>query len=202
MTQPQLTRLRLEAAGLGAFFRPRDLEPLDIHFADLQRLVVAGTVEKVGQGLYRLTAIEPNEFETFAMVASAVPAATICLLSALRYHDIGTQAPPQVWLALDRKARKPANLPARVRIVRFSGAALTYGIQTHAILGVPVRVTAPARTVIDCFRYRSKVGLDVALEALRDTLRSRKATTDEIMRAAEVCRARTVVTPYLEAMIS
>ena len=200
MTSPRLTSARLKAAGIGAFFRPRDLEPLEIPFAELQRLVAAGTVEKVGSGLYRLAAAEPSEFETLAMVASAVPGGIICLLSALRLHGIGTQAPHEVWLALDRKARKPARLPAKVRIVRFSGAMLTYGIETRHILGVPVRVTSPARTVVDCFRYRSKLGLDVALEALRDAVRSRVATVDEIMRAAEVCRARTVMKTYLEAL--
>ena len=200
MKSPRLTPARLNAAGIGAFFRPRDLGPLEVPFVELQRLVAAGTVEKVGPGLYRLAAAEPSEFETLAMVASAAPGGIICLLSALRLHGIGTQAPHEVWLALDRKARKPASLPARVRIVRFSGAMLTYGIKTRPILGVPVRVTSPARTVVDCFRYRSKLGLDVALEALRDAVRSRTATVDEIMRAAEVCRARTVMKTYLEAL--
>jgi predicted transcriptional regulator of viral defense system len=202
MTTARLTPARLEAAGIGAFFRPRDLEFLEIPFAELQRLVAAGTVEKVGPGLYRLAAAEPGEFETLAMVVSAVPAAIICLLSALSLHGIGTQAPHEIWFALDRKARKPARLPARLRIVRFSGAALTYGIETRAILGVPVRVTSPARTVVDCFRYRGKLGLDVALEALREAIRTRKATADEIMRAAEVCHARTVITPYMEATVT
>ena len=200
MPSPRITPAQLNAAGIGAFFRPRDLEPLDIPYMELQRLVAAGTVEKVGPGLYRLAGAEPGEFETLAMVASAVPAAIVCLLSALRFHGIGTQAPHEVWLALDRKARKPARLPARVRIVRFSGAMLTYGVETHPILGVSVRVTSPARTVVDCFRYRNKLGLDVALEALRDALRSRRATVDEITRAAEVCRARTVMRTYLESL--
>jgi predicted transcriptional regulator of viral defense system len=199
VTSSRLTPARLKSAGIGAFFRPRDLEALEVPFAELQRLVAAGTVEKVGPGLYRLTAAKPSEFETLAMVASAVPGGIICLLSALRFHGIGTQAPHEVWLALDRKARKPARLPARMRIVRFSGAMLTYGIETHPILGVPVRVTSPARTVVDCFRYRSKLGLDVAIEALRDAVRS-TATVDEITRAAEVCRARTVMKTYLEAL--
>ncbi len=154
MTSPRLTPVRLKAAGIGAVFRPRDLEPLEISFAELQRLVAAGTVEKVGAGLYRLAAAEPSEFETLAMVASAVPGGIICLLSALRLHEIGTQAPHEVWLALDRKARQPTRLPTRVRIVRFSGAMLTYGIETRPIQGVPVRVTSPARTIVDCFRYR------------------------------------------------
>lgn len=138
--------------------------------------------------------------ETIAMVAATVPAGIICLLSALRIHGIGTQAPHEVWLGMDRKARKPVRLPARVRIVRFSGPMLTYGVKTQRVLGVPVRVTSPARTVVDCFRYRNKIGLDVAIEALRESLRSRLVTADEILRTADVCRARTVVRPYLEAM--
>lgn len=200
MVTPRLTSARLKGAGLGVFFRPRDLEALEIPFPELQRLVLAGTVEKVAPGLYRLAAAEPSQFETLAMVASAVPAGIVCLLSALRLHAIGTQAPHEVWLALDRKARKPTRVPALVRIVRFSGAMLTYGVQTCPILGIPVRVTSPARTVVDCFRYRGKLGLDVGLEALREAIRSRRATADEIARAADACRARTVMQPYLEAL--
>ncbi len=200
MNSPRLTPARLEAAGIGAFFRPRDLEALAIPFAELKRLVAAGTVEKVSPGLYRIAAAEPSEFETLAMVASAIPGAIVCLLSALTLHGIGTQAPHEVWLALDRKARKPSRLPARVRIVRFSGATLSYGIETRHLLGVPVRLTSAARTIVDCFRYRSKIGLDVALEALRDAIGSRKVTVDEIVRAADVLRARTVISPYLEAL--
>lgn len=200
MDASRLTPARLAAAEIGAFFRPRDLEALDIPFTELQRLVAEGVVEKVGPGLYRLAAAEPSEFETLAMVASVVPGGIVCLLSALALHGIGTQAPHEVWLALDRKARKPARLPARVRIVRFSGPALGYGIETRLILGVPVRVTSPARTIVDCFRYRRKIGLDVALEALRDAIRSRRVTVGEIVRAAEVLRAQTVISPYLEAL--
>lgn len=200
MEQNILTPAQLEAAGLGAYFRPRDLERIGISFHHLQRLVSDGIVVKAGRGLYRLAATEPDEFETMAMIASAVPGGIVCLLSALRLHGIGTQAPHAVWLALDRKARKPARLPARARLVRFSGAMLTYGVQIRTIMGVPVRVTSPARTVVDCLRYRKKIGLDVALEALREALRSRKASVDEITRAAEVCRARTVVRTYLEAL--
>ena len=200
MPAQTLTPARLKKSGLGAFFRPRDLKALGISFPELQQLVTKGTVEKVGPGLYRLVAVEPNEFETIAMVASAIPTGIVCLLSALRIHNIGTQTPHEVWLALDRKARKPSRPPAQVRIVRFSGAMLTYGVQERSILGVRVRVTSPARTVVDCFRYRNKIGLDVALEALREVVRTRAASVDEIMRAAEVCRARTIMRTYLEAL--
>ncbi|MFI5338604.1 MAG: transcriptional regulator [Candidatus Methylomirabilales bacterium] len=190
----------LKSAGVGTFFRPRDVEPLGVSFRDLQRLVATRDVEKVGPGLYRLAAAELNEFETIAMVSSTVPDGIVCLLTALRLHEIGTQAPHEVWLALGRKARKPSRLPTRVRFVRFSGAMLTYGILTRPMLGVPVRLTSPARTVVDCFRYRNKLGIDVALEALRDAIRSKKVTVDEIVRAAEVCRASTVMRTYLEAL--
>lgn len=134
------------------------------------------------------------------MVATAIPNAIMCLLTALRFHEIGTQSPHEIWIALDRKARKPTRAPARVRVVRFSGAMLSYGVTRQSVLGVPFRITSPARTVVDCFRYRNKNGLDIALEALEDALRSRAVTVDEIVRAAEVCRAQTVVRSYLEAL--
>ena len=192
----------LQDAGLGVFFRPRDIAALGVSHRRLQVLVSEGAVEKLGNGLYRLAAVEPTEVETQVMVAAAVPNAIICLLTALHFHNIGTQVPHEVWIALDRKARKPTRTPARVRIVRFSGVMLTYGVVVHSLLGVPVRVTSPARTVVDCFRYRNKLGLDIALEALRDALTMRLATVDEIMRTADACRARSVITAYLQALVS
>ena len=198
--EPHLTKTDLEAAGIGAFFRPRDVQPLGVSFRSLQRLVSQGDVERLGSGLYRFTKVEPTELETIAMVASAVPAAIVCLLSALRVHEIGTQSPHEVWIALDRKSRKPRRVPASVRIVRFSGAMLTYGVTKRPMMGVPVLITSPARSVVDCFRYRNKVGIDVAMEALRDAVRSRKVTVDEIARAADICRVRTVIGPYLETL--
>ncbi len=195
-----LTKARLEAEGIGAFFRPRDIAAIGVSFKQLQRLVSVGKVEKLGDGLYRLAEVEPTELETIAMVASAVPQAIVCLLTALRVHEIGTQSPHEVWIALDRKSRKPTRVPAKLRIVRYSGAMLTYGVIKRSMLGVPVSITSPARTVVDCFRYRNKVGLDVAMEALRDAISRRKTTVDEISRAADICRIRTVMKPYLEAL--
>lgn len=197
------TKLSLEdlkLAGVGAYFRPRDVEPLGVTYYRLRQMVDEGRVEAVGHGLYRLTEPDLTGMETIAMVSSAIPHGIVCLLSALRVHEIGTQSPWHVWIAIDRKARKPTRLPSAVRIVRFSGAMLTYGVDTISILGVPVRITSPARTVADCFRYRNKIGLDVAMEALRETVRLRKATVSEIGRAAEVCRVRTVIAPYLAAL--
>jgi predicted transcriptional regulator of viral defense system len=198
--QADPTTSDLQRAGVGAFFRPRDLVPLGVTYYQLQRMVAAGRIERVGTGLYRLAEVEATEMETIAMVASAVPHAIVCLLSALRVHEIGTQSPRQVWLAIDRKARKPTRLPANTSIVRFSRQMLTYGVITQSMQGVRVRLTNPARTVVDCFRYRNKIGLDVAMEALRDAVRSRKAMVGEIDRAADVCRIRTVIGPYLEAL--
>jgi predicted transcriptional regulator of viral defense system len=192
----------LKRAGIGSFFRPQDVEPLGISFYQIQRLVAAGQVEQAGPGLYRLTAIEPTELETVAMVASAVPHAIVCLLTALRIHEIGTQSPHEVWLGIDRKARIPRRLPAKVRFVRFSGATLTYGVVSREMQGVSVSITNPARTVVDCFRYRNKIGLDVALEALKDAIYDKKATVSEIDRAAEVCRIQSVIGPYLTAILA
>ncbi len=197
-----LTAAALQDAGVGAFFRPRDVDPLGVSYRQLRRFVSTGVVEDLGGGLYRLAEIEPTERETVAMVAAAVPHAIVCLMTALRVHDIGTESPHEVWIAIDRKARRPARPPTQVRVVRFSKAMLTYGVVRRTMLGVPVAITSPARTVVDCFRYRNKLGLDTALEALRDALDRRIATVDEIMRAASVCRARTVLEPYVQAVVS
>ena len=197
-----LDTAELREAGIGAFFRPRDLAPLGISHRKLQGLVSRGVAENFGNGLYRLTEVDATELETTAMVASAVPNAIVCLLTALHIHDIGTQSPHQTWIALDRKARKPVHPPARVRIVRFSGPMLTYGVLRRSALGVPYRITSPARTVVDCFRYRNKFGLDIALEALDDGLRTRAVTVSEIIRVAEACRARTVLESYLDALLA
>jgi len=198
--RPVVTSSELQRAGIGTFFRPRDVVPLGITHYQLQHMAAEGRIERVATGLYRLADVEATEMETIVMVASAVPHAIVCLLSALRIHDIGTQSPHQVWLAIDRKARKPVRLPAKASIVRFSGQMLTYGVISRSIQGVNVRLTNPARTVVDCFRYRNKIGLDVAMEAVRDAVRSRRATVSEIDRAADVCRIRTVIGPYLEAL--
>lgn len=190
------------AAQLSAVFRPQDAEALGISRSRLRAWLRSGTAERVGRGLYRLAEATPSEHETLAMVAARVPQAVVCLLTALHVHGIGTQAPREVWIAIDRKARKPSLPRLPVRVVRFSGPMLTYAVQTHEIQGVDVRITTPARTVVDCFRYRNKVGLDVALEALQDALTSRLASVDEILRIAEVGRVRSVIQPYVEAIAS
>ncbi|HEV7503725.1 MAG TPA: type IV toxin-antitoxin system AbiEi family antitoxin [Thermoanaerobaculia bacterium] len=158
--------------------------------------------EQLGRGLYRLTEAEPSEYETVAMVSARVPQAVVCLLTALRVHGLGTQSPRDVWIAIDRKARKPRLEGLSVHVVRFSPLMLSYAVQPFEVQGVPVHITSPARTVVDCFRYRNKVGLDVALEALHDALRYRITTVPEILRIAEVGRVRQVIQPYVEAASS
>ncbi|MBK8575026.1 MAG: type IV toxin-antitoxin system AbiEi family antitoxin domain-containing protein [Elusimicrobia bacterium] len=184
------------------FFRPGDAKKLGLTFQNIQQLLKNRDVEKISRGLYRVSNAEPTEMETIAMVAAAAPKTIVCLLSALRVHDIGTQLPHTVWIALNRKSRKPALLPSQVRIVRYSGPMLKYGVSQRTMMGVKVFVTSPARTVVDCFRYRQKIGLAVALEALRDAIHSRKTSVDEIMRTAKVCRISTVISPYVEALSS
>lgn len=192
---------RKPLAGFPYLFRRRDVSAAGITRNRLNTLVRKGSVERIAWGLYRRKNVSPNENETMAIVAKKVPAAIVCLLTALRYYEIGTQSPREIWIALDYKARKPKPNGYPVRVVRFSGPMLRYGILTKQIQGVPFRITSPARTVVDCFRYRNKIGIDVALEALTDAIRSRRATVDEIVRAAEVCRVRTIIKPYLQAVL-
>ena len=197
---PQLSAAARQSLGDRAFFRQRDAAQLGVHSRQLRQLVDAGSVEKVAHGLYRRTDIEPTEHYTLAAVCARVPAGIVCLLSALSVHGIGTQLPWQEWIAIPHKARAPQLGELPIKIVRFSGASLLYGVVGATFEGVPTRITSPARTVVDCFRFRRLVGKDVALEALRDALRDRKASADEIWRAAEVCRAKSLVGPVLEAL--
>jgi predicted transcriptional regulator of viral defense system len=150
--------------------------------------------------MYRLPTHELTEHHGLAEAAKVVPRGVVCLLSALRFHELTTQSPFEVWLAIDRKAHKPISSQAPLRIVRFSGEALSAGVEEHRIEGVRVKIYCPAKTVADCFKYRNKIGLDVAVEALRDCLRKRRVTIDEIWKYARICRVARVMRPYLEAL--
>lgn len=156
---------------------------------------------RVDRGLYRLPDADVTTHHGLAQAVKAVPKGVICLLSALRFHEIGTQAPPEIWMALDRRAARPRARHPKTRIVRFSGKALAEGVDEHTIEGVQVRIYSPAKTVADCFKYRNKVGLDVALEALREVLRSRKCSTDELWKYAKICRVTKTMRPYMEATV-
>ena len=193
-------RSALRHLGARTFFRSRDAVELGIGSRELRRLVADGTVERVARGLYRLTEAELTEHYTVGAVCARVPDAIVCLLSALSIHELGTQLPWQEWIAIPHKARAPRLPELPIRVVRFSAASLHYGVEEATFQGVPARITNPARTVVDCFRFRRLVGMDVAIEALRDALFDRKATVDQIWRAAEICRAKSLVGPVLEAV--
>ena len=180
--------------------RPRDLERRGIPHAYLQRLTAQGLLERSARGLYRLADSDVTEFHSLAEVSKRVPQGIVCLLSALRFHNLTTQAPFEVWLALPTQARRPQTTELPIHVVHFSGDALTAGVEEHTIEGVPVRVYNPAKTVADCFKYRNKIGLDVALEALRETWRERRATMDDLWRYGRVCRVANVMRPYLESL--
>jgi predicted transcriptional regulator of viral defense system len=182
-----ITRLEVVAAG--------------IHTQALSRLVRSGALQRVSRGRYRLPDAPITEHHGLALVATAAPQAVVCLLSALSFHGIGTQLPHEVWIALDRRKRRPALAWPRLRVMRFSGKALTAGIEEHRIEGETVRVYGPAKTIADVFKYRNKIGIDVALEALREAWRAKRVTMDEIHRYARVCRVDRVMRPYLEALV-
>jgi predicted transcriptional regulator of viral defense system len=181
---------RLRAAGTGAFFRPSDAEEAGMTYYELRQLVSAGSVEHVARGLYRLADVEPTEDYSLAAACARVPRAIICLLSALRVHGIGTQVPNAVWLAVPHRSRAPRLPGIRARIVRFSGAALTYGVVETEFEGVPARITDPVRTVVDCFRYERLVGREAAREALHDARSRKLVTVDALYRAVEVLPSR------------
>ncbi len=191
----------LELVRRAGMLRPRDLDRYGIARTYLQRLEQRGLLERAGRGLYRLPSAEVTEHHGLATTCKLVPRGVICLLSALQFHDLTTQAPFEVWMAIDVRARRPRGTTPPLRIVRFSGRALTEGVEVHEIEGVRVRVYGPAKTVADCFKYRNKIGLDVALEALRDYRRQHPAGMDELWHFARTCRVSNVMRPYLEAQV-
>ena len=183
-----------------AFFRARDAAELGVHAGELRRLVEARILTREARGLYRIADADVTEHYSVAAVCARVPEAVVCLLTALNVYELGTQLPRKVWIGIPHKARAPRAPELPIRVVRFSRASLHYGIVDTTLDGVPARITSPARTVVDCFRFRRLFGIHVAFEALRDALHDRKATADQIWRAAEACRARSLVGPALDAL--
>lgn len=200
--ETDLERAILALAKKTGALRARDLDAVGLPRAYLGRLVKAGKLERVARGLYILPDVPMTEHHTLAEVAKLIPKGVVSLLSALAFHGIGTQAPYQVWLTIGADDRRPAISTTQLRVIRASGEALTSGIETHAIEGVPVRVYSAAKTVADCFKYRSRVGLDVALEALREYLGGNWGTVDELTHYAAICRVSNVMLPYMQAMVS
>ena len=190
----------LDLAAERGLIRPRDLTERGLPTVALTRLVRQGRLQRVGRGLYALPDRPVSEHTALAEVSRKHPQAIVCLLSALRFYDLTTQSPFEVWLAIPNKARAPKVGYPPLRIVRFSGEALTVGVEDHVIDGVPVRVTSVARTVADCFKFRNKIGLDVALEALQEAWRAKRVSMDELWRYATLCRVTNVMRPYMESL--
>ena len=201
MTNSQHAQRVLEIVKQAGVLRPRELDAYGIPRVYLSRLCDQGLLARVGRGLYMLTDAELTENHMLAEAAKRTPGAVVCLISALRFHGLTSQAPFEVWLAIENKAWRPQTQLLPLRFVHFSGEAYDAGVETHDIEGVTVKVYSPAKTVADCFKYRNKIGLDIALEALRDCLRDRKCTVDDLWRYAQICRVQNVMRPYLEAML-
>lgn len=180
--------------------RSRELAAAGIARSQLSRMVAAGDLVRVARGLYAAPGYQSGEHGAVATVAKRAPNVVFCLLTALRLHDLTTQAPFEVWIAIGNKEHPPRLDYPPLRAVRFSGEARTAGVETRVIDGVQVHVTSVAKTVADCFKFRNKIGLDVALEALRDSRRTRRATMDDLWRFAKVCRVTNVMRPYLETV--
>ena len=180
--------------------RARDLTEHALPTVVLSRLVAAGKLDRVARGVYSLPGRALSEHRSLAEVALRVPRGVVCLLSALRVHGIGTQAPFEVWLAMPHHSPTPRLDQPALRVVRMSGAALSEGIEPVLIDGVNVPVFNAAKTVADCFKYRNKIGLDVALEALRDGWAQRKLSMDALWHCAEIDRVANVMRPYLESV--
>jgi len=197
VSKAELVARMVRRAGV---FRPRELDRVGIPREYLRQAKDRGLVRQIGRGLYVADGSRVTEHHTFVEAAKRVPRGVICLLSALRFHGLTTQSPHEVWIAIAHEARRPRADYPPMRIVHFSGKAFSYGIEGKKLEGVAVRVFSPAKTVADCFKYRNKIGLEVALEALRDCYRRRKATMDELFMAAKVCRVARVIQPYLESL--
>ena len=190
----------LELVKKAGVLRPRDLEPYGIPRVYLSRLHRAGKLQRIGRGLYVLPGTNVSEHRSLAEACKRVPKGVVCLLSALRFHELTTQSPFEVWLAIGEKAWRPRVEYPPLRIVRFASAALSAGVEEHRIDGVSVPVFIPAKTVADCFKYRNKIGLDVAIEALRECWRSKRCTMDDLWQYAKICRVQNVMRPYLESL--
>lgn len=182
--------------------RPADLEAQGLSRSSLSTLVSKGRLVRLSRGLYAHPDRPVTEHASLAEVASKHPNVQVCLLSALQFHGLTTQAPFEIWIAIANKARAPRSDYPPLRIVRFGGATLTEGVEEHQVEGVTVRVTSVAKTVVDCFKFRNQIGLDVALEALREAWHARRITMDELWHFAQICRMGNVMRPYLGTMAS
>ncbi len=182
--------------------RSREFVAAGITRSHLSRMVATGQLARVARGLYAMPDYQSGEHGAIVTVVKRSPSVLFCLLTALRLHNLTTQAPFEVWIAIGNKDHLPRLGYPPLRTMRFSAAALKAGVETRQIDGVSVRVTGVAKTVADCFKFRNKIGLDVALEALRESRRAKKVSADELWRFAKINRVTNVMRPYLEAVSS
>ncbi|MBT2336353.1 type IV toxin-antitoxin system AbiEi family antitoxin domain-containing protein [Variovorax paradoxus] len=200
MRQPTHARHILDLLAQKGMLRPSDLDAIEAPRIALTRMTAAGLLEKVGRGLYRLPERDGSEHESLIAIATKVPQAVFCLLTALQFHELTTQLPRQVWIAMPRGSHVPRIDYPPLKMVQVSGEAYSAGVEVVERDQVQLRVYGVAKTVVDCFKHRNKIGLDVALEALRDARAQRKASADDLWHYAKICRVANVMRPYLEAI--
>jgi len=199
-TQTQRERL-LELLGSTPVVRSREISENGIDRKTVQRMLSRGEISRLSRGLYTLPDVDIQSHQTLVEAQKTIESGVVCLLSALSFHEIGTQMPREVWMAVPRGSRtlRAGNVP--IQIVTFSEPAFSEGIEDHELSGMSIRVYSAGKTVADCFKYRNKLGTDIAIEALRDVVRSGTVSPDELLRYAEICRVRKIMTPYLESML-
>lgn len=194
------SQMVLDLARKHGLLRPKDLSLLKIPRVYLTRLVQEGQLQRIARGLYSIANHSYSEHGALAEVARKSGNGVFCLLTALRFHDLTTQAPFEVWLAIPNKSHPPKIDYPPLRVVRFSKRALTEEVEEHIVDGVTIRVYGIAKTIADCFKYRNKIGLDVALESLREAWRAKRVSMDDLWRNAHICRVANVMRPYLETL--
>ncbi len=194
------TQRVLDLASQKGLLRASDLDAIEAPRVILTRLTAAGLLDKVGRGLYRLPCHSGSEHESLATVATRAPQAVFCLLTALQFHELTTQLPRQIWIAMPRGSHVPRIDYPPIKMVQMTGNVYSKGIETVERDGVRLRVYSVAKTVADCFKHRNKIGLDVALEALKDVRAKRLASADDLWHYAKLCRVANVMRPYLEAI--
>ena len=194
------TQRVLDLASQRGLLRASHLQELGIARVVLSRLTASGQLERVGRGVYRLPERQGAEHESLATIAVKVPQAVFCLLTALQIHELTTQLPRQVWIAMPQGSHVPKMDYPPVKMVQFSGEAYAQGIEAVRADQVELRVYGVAKTIADCFKHRNKVGLDVAIEALREALAANKTNANDLWRFAKICRVANVMRPYLEAL--
>ena len=194
------TQRVLDLLGQKGLVRPSDLDDIGAPRVVLTRMTAMGQIQKAGRGIYRLPDSQISEHESLATIATKVPQAVFCLLTALQFHELTTQLPRQVWIAMPRGSHTPKIDYPPIKMVQFAGEAYTEGVEVVERDQVKLRIFSVAKTVADCFKHRNKIGLDVALEALKDARAQKKATADDLWHFAKICRVTNVMRPYLEAV--